>query len=123
MKLYFALVFLLFIGGARAEIYTWVDENGVTHFSQNMADVPKQAEIKEVKIRETNSSQAPRKTETLNSIENQNTMKKYSPEQLDKKCNELSNIAAMNPNGLNSPEYREFRKIGCGSASRMMRKT
>jgi len=122
MKLYFALVFLLFIGEGHTEIYKWVDENGVTHFSQNMADVPKETEIKEVKVRKTNSGQITRKKETSNSIENQNTMKKYSPEQLDKKCNELANIAAMDTNGLNSPEYREFRKIGCGSASRMMRK-
>lgn len=132
MKFTFTLVLLLFIFEGHAEIYKWVDEHGNAHFTQNINDVPKDIEVKEAKvkvshaIKNTNPVKSTIKKAEAASLANkpldQIEKKTYSPTQLDKKCHQLSKISAMDTNGLNSPEYREFIKIGCGAVSRMMRK-
>ncbi|MGB2741359.1 MAG: DUF4124 domain-containing protein [Cognaticolwellia sp.] len=132
MKFTFTFVLLLFIFEGHAEIYKWVDENGNAHFTQNINDVPKNIEVTEAKVKitnavkNTNPVKATIKKDQASSLANksseQSEKKKYSPAQLDKKCHQLSKISAMDSNGLNSPEYKEFIKIGCGAVSRMMRK-
>ncbi|WP_028865706.1 DUF4124 domain-containing protein [Psychromonas aquimarina] len=111
MKYFFTLVLILFIGEGHAAIYKWVDENGNVHFSQNTDNVPENIEVSNVQVRKSNSSKTSIKKEKSNIRTHQK--KKYSPAQLDKKCKKLSRKAAMDPNGLSSSAYREFRKLGC----------
>jgi glutaredoxin len=55
------LIFLLTFGNASAEIYTWVDENGVTHYSDSPTeDIPPAVETEAEVVQPSNAASSDR---------------------------------------------------------------
>tara|TARA_R110000787_G_scaffold4832_3_gene18401 strand:- start:203 stop:577 length:375 start_codon:yes stop_codon:yes gene_type:complete len=118
MKIYVVFIFIFLNQNVHAEIYKWVDAEGVTHFSQNINDVPESQEVQEIEIKASNTSQSVKKKVTSSGINTKNKeTNKYTSKQLEKKCDQLSRIWAKDPNGFNSPSYRKSRELGCGTAA------
>jgi hypothetical protein len=116
MKIFITFLLLLNFN-VYAEIYKWVDKEGNAHFSQNINDVPKAQEIKELEVKASNSYQSNNKRTSKSSDIKKNKVSKYTSQQLEKKCDKLSRKFALNTNGFNTPEYSEYRRLKCGSAA------
>jgi hypothetical protein len=118
MKISLAFLLMMISSDIYAEIYKWVDAEGNAHFSQNINDVPKDQEVKEAKIKASNSSQSTvSKTKPKSGDKDKGITNQYTSKQLEEKCGRLSRIWALDPNGFNSPSYRESRRLGCGKAA------
>lgn len=85
------------------EIYKWVDENGVTHFSQQPPDSDSQADIVDVDVNEPSSTEAERarrRTEDLsrrNEVwrrqrESEKTEEARKTARREKRCNDLRSL-------------------------------
>jgi hypothetical protein len=116
---YYLITLLLLLNfNVYAEIYKWVDKEGNAHFSQNINDVPKDHEVKEVEVKASNSSQSNNNKRISKSSDiKKNKTSKYAYQQLEQKCDKLARKFALNTNGFNTPEYREYRRLKCGSAA------